>query len=70
LIILKYRYSGNNAIEFVLEDLPYLKYRFYLRGTNSPHDPWYLSQEIPAEKRHRIDDEKFKQFVTVKNYSH
>ena len=57
----------NENVLFAVEDLPYAKYRIYMRGTNTPYDPWYLSDVIPPEKKKRIDESEWKKFVIELN---
>ena len=47
---------------FLIEDLPYLKHRLYLKGSNTPYNPWYLSEEPPREIHKLIDKEAYSQF--------
>jgi len=50
---------------FLIEDIPYLKHRLYLKGSNTPYNPWYLSEEPPREIFKNIDKEVFSQFCQV-----
>jgi len=51
---------------FLIEDLPYLKHRLYLKGSNTPYNPWYLSEEPPREISKIIDKEVYSQFCKVR----
>ena len=51
---------------FLTEDLPYLKYRFYFKGDNTPYSPWFLSEDPPREISRNVDREEFQLFCKVK----
>ena len=53
---------------FLMEDLSYLKYRLYLKGNNTPYNPWFLSEEPPAEISQDVDKEEFALFAKVLAY--